>query len=489
MNPTPQQSAFISEVRETSTNISLQAVAGAGKTTTLVQAAQAVPNTTALAVAFNKKTADELQKRFPANFLVKTMNALGHAAWGKQLGRRLDLDAQKISSLAQEVCGGRKEMWQTPGLHRLLDLARLNEFTPEAPDDAWFALGEQYDIIDPDCEHIALYPERCRKILAQSISMAWQGTIDFVDQLYMPIAFGAPFARYPLVMVDEAQDLSPIQQKMIRRAAAQRLIIVGDPAQSIYGFAGATTDGMGVFARDFEMKEMPLTFSFRCPKLVVREAQRYNPVIESPATAPDGQVYNSEDFALLQRGDTIISYRNSDLLSCVFACLAKGIGAKIVGSGDLGKILKDVAGKWDFTSRDQFLEDMTRGIDRRVREFLQAGKESKASKLREQGACLRIIVLGSPQVTSLPALRARIDELFSLDGGIAPVLCSTIHKAKGLEWPRVHFFNPSSLFRGIERRSAEEQQQRRNMAYVALTRSQEFLNIIRPKKSAEDMED
>jgi DNA helicase-2/ATP-dependent DNA helicase PcrA len=495
MNLTPQQSSFIQEASQAPSNIALQAVAGAGKTTTLVEAAKAwtsgpqadiVPS--ALAVAFNKKTAEELAKRFPPSFTVKTMNALGHQAWGKQLGKRLDLNTEKISSLAQEISGGRKEMWQTPGLHRLIDLARLNEYTPEAPDEEWFALGEKFDIIDPDCEHLNLYPERCRKILSQSIRLAWQGQIDFCDQLYMPIAFSAPFQGHQLVMVDEAQDLSPIQQKMIRRATRNRLIIVGDPAQSIYGFAGAVTAGMSVFTHDFGMKEMPLTYSFRCPKSVVREAQRYNPVIQSHDWAANGTVRHSEDLNLVERGDTIVSYRNADLLSCVFACLQRGIGAKIIGSGDLGKTLKDLAGKWTFENRVQYIDDVQRDMEKKAAEFRAAGKKDRAERLSEQGQCLKIIVLGSPAVNDLPSLRSRIEEIFSLDGGSAPVICTTIHKAKGLEWPRVHFYNPGSLFRGFDKRPPEDQQQRRNMAYVALTRSKDFLNIVKPRKEQSDEE-
>jgi hypothetical protein len=44
-------------------------------------------------------------------------------------------------------------------------------------------------------------------VLTDSIRLAYEGQIDFDDQIYMPTLFGGTFPRFPLVMVDEAQDL------------------------------------------------------------------------------------------------------------------------------------------------------------------------------------------------------------------------------------------------------------------------------------------
>jgi hypothetical protein len=45
------------------------------------------------------------------------------------------------------------------------------------------------------------------EVLTDSIRLAYEGQIDFDDQIYMPTLFGGTFPRFPLVMVDEAQDL------------------------------------------------------------------------------------------------------------------------------------------------------------------------------------------------------------------------------------------------------------------------------------------
>ena len=38
----------------------------------------------------------KLQKRFPKNFEVKTLDGLGHAAWGRATGKKLTLDEGKL---------------------------------------------------------------------------------------------------------------------------------------------------------------------------------------------------------------------------------------------------------------------------------------------------------------------------------------------------------------------------------------------------------
>ena len=59
-------------------------MAGTGKSTTLEGIAKRLPLTTkVLALAFNKKISDELKTRFPPHIDIKTLNSLGHSAWGR----------------------------------------------------------------------------------------------------------------------------------------------------------------------------------------------------------------------------------------------------------------------------------------------------------------------------------------------------------------------------------------------------------------------
>jgi len=76
------------------------------------------------------------------------------------------------------------------------------------------------------------------------------GAIDFTDMLAFALAIPAPSRA--LVLVDEAQDLSPLQILLIQKwaEAAERLVWVGDPDQGIYEFAGATGEHLTSLLRE-----------------------------------------------------------------------------------------------------------------------------------------------------------------------------------------------------------------------------------------------
>ena len=74
MTPTPEQLEII-EAASQPQSLMVNALAGTGKTTTLVMLAKALGPQPALALAFNKKIKEELEKRFPSNFTVMTMKS------------------------------------------------------------------------------------------------------------------------------------------------------------------------------------------------------------------------------------------------------------------------------------------------------------------------------------------------------------------------------------------------------------------------------
>ena len=74
------------------------------------------------------------------------------------------------------------------------------------------------------------------------------------------------FPSAPVLFIDEAQDLSSINRRMIRQIVGfgTRLIAVGDEAQAIYGFRGADHDSMEQLSEQFKMARHKLTITFRC---------------------------------------------------------------------------------------------------------------------------------------------------------------------------------------------------------------------------------
>ncbi len=82
-------------------------------------------------------------------------------------------------------------------------------------------------------------------------------------------------AQFRYILVDEFQDISPIQYEIIRLLAApeNNLFVVGDDDQSIYGFRGASPDCMKRFLADFaQAKQILLDVNFRCHRDIVQAA-------------------------------------------------------------------------------------------------------------------------------------------------------------------------------------------------------------------------
>lgn len=83
--------------------------------------------------------------------------------------------------------------------------------------------------------------------------------------------------QFRYILVDEFQDISPIQYEITRLLAEpeNNLFVVGDDDQSIYGFRGASPDSMKRFLTDFpQTSQILLDVNFRCHGDIVRAAAK-----------------------------------------------------------------------------------------------------------------------------------------------------------------------------------------------------------------------
>ncbi len=82
-------------------------------------------------------------------------------------------------------------------------------------------------------------------------------------------------AQFSYILVDEFQDISPMQYEIVRLLAApeNNLFVVGDDDQSIYGFRGASPDSIQRFLADFPgARQILLDVNFRCHREIVEAA-------------------------------------------------------------------------------------------------------------------------------------------------------------------------------------------------------------------------
>lgn len=468
--PTAEQLAIIEAAKTTKDNLLINAYAGAAKTTTLDLLCTALTGIPILSLAFNKKIAVEMAKRLPSHVKAQTLNSLGHGVWGSAVGKRLVLDDSKTYNLVKAAVAGlspdeREEANEHfSDLLRAIGQAKVKGYVPARyPAKGLLNREDFFDSLEegPPPGLDAILDE----VLHNSIQGAYSGVIDFNDQIYMPTLFGGSFPRFPLVMVDEAQDLSPLNHAMLGKLVANRVIAVGDPFQSIYGFRGAVVSGMAKLRKRFTMTEMRLSISFRCPRAIIRRAWFRVPEMKWPEWAAEGEVRHvvQEDHFTL--GDfiedaAIICRNNAPLFRLAFRLIRAGRAINLVGS-DVGPQLIRIMKKLGPTtlSQQETLHAITRW------ETEQIEKKRKVGPVKDKGECMRVF---AEQGTNLGQAIAYAEHLFAQSG---PLTLLTGHKAKGLEWDVTYHLDPWLI-------KAAEDEQEANLKYVIETRAKKSLIII-----------
>jgi superfamily I DNA/RNA helicase len=488
---TDQQHAFVSAVKNNPRqSYILQALAGTGKTTTLLAACPDDEPT--LAMAFNKKIQTELDSKFPANADCMTFNGLGHRTWAKYLNRRPAVNQSKLYHLTRAVCEeiDERRVWKSMSdIMQLVTAAkniglvhsqivRRYMTAPLVQDDpeVWYEMCDNADT-----------PEFCiepaRKVLLASTEAALRADIDFADQLYMPVVFRAPFpkGKYNHIIVDEAQDLGPLEHAIISLCLSKkaRLIAAGDHHQAIYGWRGAHSDSMLRLQNQTDAIELPLTITWRCPKLVVKEANAIVPEYEAAPEAPDGNVerwgYDWSITDLKVNNQSVILCRNNKPL---FILAMKMIQQKVpcrMEGRDIGKNIKKIVRNLTNEDDEMSSKDLIGLTDQWMQEqrekYLKKGDFPKAAKVEDQGESIIAVAMACSTVEEVIGI---IDDLFGKDS--RGITLSTIHKAKGLEWQNVYLLNADLI--GQKAKAEWAQQQEQNLRYVAITRAMQSLTYM-----------
>lgn len=499
--PSPLQSAYFDWITTGAGNAALIAVAGAGKTTTLLHGSTCMPKgTTGYAVVFNKKNADELKAKFPAHVQCGTFHSFWMRACRDNLGGNLVVDERKTQKLIEQVLPCDDILDRATGEYRKMVKFDFKNYVPlirklighaknsgvgmllKDTQQTYLDCIDHYDIeIDDDAKvdvvKLITYTQSVLRL-----SQEQRHTIDFDDMLYLPLINGWTISRKDFVFVDEAQDTNAVQRELVKRMvkAGGRVVWVGDPNQAVYGFRGASNDAMEIIKRQFKTVQLPLTVSFRCPRAVVKHAQQYVSHITSHETAPEGSVTTIDDatltHAMLTPSSAIVCRTTAPLVTLAFQLIAKRIGCQILGR-DIGQRLTDFIKRMKATSIVELIERLE---TYRARELVRA--EAKHDEALEQSINDQVdslqAVIGSLEPTdTVHSLLTEVDALFTNYSNSAKLTLCTVHKSKGLEWARVIVIRPDLLPLPWVRKPWQQAQER-NLAYVAATRAKEELVIV-----------
>jgi DNA helicase-2/ATP-dependent DNA helicase PcrA len=317
--------------------------------------------------------------------------------------------------------------------------------------------------------------------------------------------------QYRYFTIDEYQDISPVQQRLINAwlGSRQDICVVGDPAQTIYSFAGATPVFLNSFTQRFPDAEViRLSTGYRSTPEITFAANallRHGAMgqeliaLNEHGTKPSVDGYANEDAEVNGVLAQITDLLNSGTQAQEIAILAR-----------TNNQLKGVERAMNKAGLPYQVRSTERFFDRQdVRDFLKEVR--RASVLPSEGVAWidELRTLAQPHLTgeSIDGIAALLHLARELDGDnnfspktlrgylreiedrvqqnnppTMPVITlATLHAAKGLEWERVFLIGASEgilpLETGVTGQSDAVIDEERRLFYVGMTRAKVDLHI------------
>ncbi len=479
-----------------------------------------------LALTFTARAAGEMRMRLRSLGVPAVAARTIHAAALKQLtffwpqvfgGRTPDLITTKTSFIIEAI--KRAELTSELSISSrdlMRDIASEIEWakvSQVAPVDYLGELGKRTVKARINAEQIAKIYMAYESVKAQERAM------DFEDVLLLTSAMIEQERevrervqdQYRFFTVDEYQDISPIQQRLINAWLGSRneLCVVGDPAQTIYSFAGATPVFLNSFTQRFPDAEVVrLTTGYRStPEItfmansVLRKAQMGQELValNDHGDKPSVDAFKDETSEIAGIVDWIKKLLKDGTQAQEIAVLAR-TNSQL---NTLERAMNAAKLPYQVRNSDRFFDRPD------VREFLKLVRN--ASVIPAQGVLwldeLRTLAqpfLSGAHIDGIAALLHLARELDG-DAGFSPkslrtylreledrvaqnnppvmpvATLATLHAAKGLEWERVFLMGVSEGLLPLENSATGSDQasidEERRLFYVGITRAKVDLHL------------
>lgn len=407
-------------------HLQVHAGPGAGKTKVLTErirtlVKQAVRPQDILAITFTRKAAEELKHRLQDinNVNINTFHGLGYQLLGTPAKV---LSEDERLAIIKDIAKG----------HPAVSASRLAEF---------ISLAKQ-DLPEAHCGH--QWHSLCQRYNEHLLQL---NALDLDDLVYQAaIRTDIKYPAYRHILVDEYQDVNPIQVHLLKRLLKDnaRLMVIGDPRQAIYGFRGAKVALFNNFCHEFPGAHIiALANNYRSQANIVWLA---NQLLESQLTP------------LLPAGPPALSFTfNSPQAEARF--IAARV-LELLGGLDSRQVERQKNAGGNYAPKDIAI----------LYRLHQQGRLI-AEALNELGIPLQ------------QAAEEPLAELEHMNFSLQKVSLLSMHAAKGLEFPVVFV---CGLEEGLMPYAPPEGQpdiaEETRLLFVALTRAQERLFITRAKK-------
>ena len=373
----------------------------------------------------------------------------------------------------------------------------------------------------------ALEPAQvCQLMVAYERLKQAAGQMDFDDILLADVALLAQFpdiaaevrAQYRHFLVDEYQDVSPLQHTLLRLWLGERddLCVVGDPAQSIHAFAGAQRRYLLDFPHEFPgATRLDLVRNYRSGAAICELANRLarrapdevgavqlRPV--NPGGGPVEAVGYDDDAAEIAGTVAWLVAQHAAGVDWADLAVLFRINAQTppfeaaLAQAGLPYVVRDAERFYDRPEVKQALAGLRQAAALHPSEPGVAGLEAVltglgyspaapqgAGRTRERWESWQALLDLAGQIAgegadTLAGVAAGLAERVRLQQAPSPagVTLATMHSAKGLEWSGVALVGlREGLVPFALAKTGEQLAEERRLLYVGLTRARERLRL------------
>ncbi|SDZ78096.1 ATP-dependent DNA helicase, Rep family [Bowdeniella nasicola] len=488
--------------------------------------------TSVLAVTFTARAAGEMRSRLRELGVVGVQARTFHAAalrqlgyfWPKVVGGPLPKVEEKTLGLVAEAAGRlgiETDRALLFDLNAEIKWAKVQMIAPDDYPQRATAAGRA-GIADVDPTTIASLMN------AYEDAKSERGVIDFEDILLIlvgllvekPEIAEEVRRQYRYFVVDEYQDVSPLQQRLLELWLGERddLCVVGDVSQTIYSFAGASPGFLTGFSRTFPgAAKIQLVRDYRSTPQVVDIANRL--LRTKTGRLPEGAVYlqaqrpssvpvhftgydddaaEAEAIAraITELNDTgvalseiAILYRtNAQSQAFETALATAGIGYQIRGGerffarADIRRALVMLRGAMN-TSEEADMPRAVRAILSNLGWSNAAPEQAGAMRERWDALNALVVLADDMHATRGASLADFVEELHDRAANqhapaVEGVTLASIHSSKGLEWDAVFLAGLSEGLMPISMANTPEAiEEEKRLLYVGVTRAREHLRL------------
>ena len=490
--PSSYQTKIFDNIEHGTSNMVINAVAGSGKSTTIINALSLIPSDKkVLFIAFNKDIVESLKMKVGElpNVDIMTYHSLGYSVVRENIKKEIELDDFKYYTYVRGNADRKEDMSYTAymsylkNIDKLIDYSRFN-LAQSALEIKKVAAKYNVNLVSDECEFV---------VEALKYGQTTTNIIDYTDMVWLPyeLDFKTKIHKYDWVFVDEAQDSSMVQQELFKKCLRRgaRFCAVGDSSQCINAWAGADENAFKKFLKMPNTKEFSLPISYRCPNEVINLAKKFVPQIEAKENAIKGEIKYGVSPYSPKPGDMVLC-RNTYPLVKLYTDYLRVNKKAFVRGKDIGDDFIELIERFKPLNNDMLNKSLvSNGLFRELYGYLfrtadvlieNNGMTETEAYLSEPVMSIYDSILSletlSEGLTTTDELVNKIKTIFN-EANNEAICLTTIHKAKGLESDNVFILCPSLMPSRFAKQDWEIKSEK-NLEYVAITRAKVSLQYV-----------